>query len=127
MSIEYRNSAKPGAYCVLTALAVGIILLGGAEGVHAGPCTAQIAQLEQKIREAQAISPPGGPGEPSLPQSVGAQLHHQPTVRSVEGAESKANAEGAAALDHARQADAAGDANGCAKALQDAKDLYGIY
>jgi hypothetical protein len=127
MAMGYHNSAKPGAYRILTAFAVGIILLCGAEGVYAGPCTAQIAQLEQKIREAQAISPPGGPGEPSLPQSVGAQLHHQPTVRSVEGAESKANAEGAAALDRARHADTVGDANGCAKALQDAKDLYGVY
>jgi len=127
MSVEYRHSAKPGAYRVLTAVAVGFVLLGGAEGVYAGPCTAQIAQLEQNIREAQAISPPGGAGEPSLPQSVGAQLHHQPTVRSVEGAESKANAEGATALDRARHADAIGDATGCAKALQEAKDLYGVY
>ena len=127
MTMEYRCSARPGACRLLTAVAVGIVLLGGAEGVYAGPCTTQIAQLEQKIREAQAVSPPGGPGEPSLPQSVGAQLHHQPTVRSVEGAESKANAEGAAALDRARHADAVGDATGCAKALQDAKDLYGVY
>jgi hypothetical protein len=127
MAMEYHNSARPGVYRVLTAVAVGFNLLGGAEVVYAGPCTAQIAQLEQRIREVQAFSPQGGPGEPSLPQSVGAQLHHQPTVRSVEGAESKANAEGAAALDRARQADAAGDAKGCAKALQDAKDLYGIY
>jgi hypothetical protein len=127
MTMEDHSSAKPGAYLLLTAVAVGFVLLGGAEVVYAGPCTTQIAQLEQKIREAQAVSPPGGPGEPSLPQSVGAQLHHQPTVRSVEGAASKANAEGAAALDRARQADVAGDANGCAKALQDAKDLYGVY
>jgi hypothetical protein len=127
MSMGYYDCAKPAAFRALTAVAVGISLLGGVEAVHAGPCTTQIAQFEQRVREAQATSPPGGPGEPSLPQSVGAQLHHQPTVRSVEGAESKANAEGAAALDRARQADVAGDANGCAKALQDAKDLYGVY
>jgi hypothetical protein len=134
MSIHHHNCAKPGAFRVLTAVAVGInllvsflvTLLGSAEVAYAGPCTAQIAQVEQKIRELQASSPPGGAGEPSLPQSVGAQLHHQPTARSVEGAESKANAEGAAALDRARRADAAGDANACANALQDAKDLYGI-
>lgn len=127
MSMDYDNSAKPGAFRALTAVAVGINLLGGVELVYAGPCTTEIAQIEQKIRQLQASSPPGGAGAPSLPQSVGAQLHHQPTARSVEGAESKANAEGAAALDRARRADAAGDANGCAKALQDAKDLYGIY
>jgi hypothetical protein len=126
MSMDYDNSAKPGAYRALTAAAVGINLLCGVEVVYAGPCTTEIARVEQKIRQVQAVSPPGGPGEPSLPQSVGAQLHHQPTVRSVEGAESKANAEAVAALDRARKADAAGDANACANALQDAKDLYGI-
>jgi hypothetical protein len=126
MSMDYDNSARPGAYRALTAMAVGINLLGGVEVVYAGPCTTEIARVEQKIREVQATAPPGGAGEPSLPQSVGAQLHHQPTARSVEGAESKANAEAAAALDRARKADAAGDAKACANALQDAKDLYGI-
>ena len=126
MSMDYDNSARPGAYRALTAVAVGINLLGGVEVVYAGPCTTEIARVEQKIHQVQASAPPGGSGEPSLPQSVGAQLHHQPTVHSVQGAESKAGAEAAAALDRARKADAAGDAKACTDALQDAKDLYGI-
>jgi hypothetical protein len=100
--------------------------VGAATAAHAGPCTTQISQLEQQIRQAQAVSPPGGAGEPSAPQSVGAQLHHQPTPQAVESAEHKANADGEAALDRARKADAEGNAAACAKALTQAKDLYGL-
>jgi len=107
---------------VLTALA----LIGGAAAAHAGPCTAQISQVEQQIRRMQQASPPGGAGEPTGPQSVDAQLHHQPTPRSVQSAESKARADSAAALDRARKADAAGNASACAKALREAKLLYGL-
>ena len=100
--------------------------IGGVAAAQAGPCTAQIAQVEQQIRLAQASSPPGGAGEPSAPQSVGAQLHHQPTPGSVQSAESRARANADAALDRARKADAEGDASACRKALEQAKELYGL-
>jgi len=103
-----------------------VAFIGSAAAAHAGPCTAQIAQVEQQIRKAQAASPPGGAGEPTGPQSVEAQLHHQPTPQSVESAERKAKADSAAALDRARKADAAGNAAACAKALDEAKMLYGL-
>jgi hypothetical protein len=67
---------------------------GGA--AHSGTCTAQIAQLEQQIR---------GSG-PTAPQSIEAQLHHQPTPRTVQNAESKAIADADAALQRARQTNA---------------------
>jgi len=86
----------------------------------------QISQAEQQIRKAQAASPPGGAGEPTAPQSIGAQLHHQPTPQAVESAESKARADAEAALDRARKADAEGNASACAKALKEARQLYGI-
>ena len=70
-----------------------------------------------------ATGPESGP---SGPQSIGAQLHHQPTPGAVQNAESKANADAAAAFDRARRADAAGDADGCRKALEEARRLYGI-
>jgi len=98
----------------------------GSAVAQAGPCTEQIAQTEQKIRRAQAVAGPGEAGMPSGPQSVGAQLHHQPTPGSVESAEQKAREGAAAALDRARAADAAGDAARCARALEDAKELYGL-
>jgi hypothetical protein len=67
-----------------------------AHAAHSGTCTAQIAQLEQQIR---------GSG-PTAPQSIEAQLHHQPTPRTVQNAESKAIADAEAALQRARQANA---------------------
>jgi hypothetical protein len=103
-----------------------VVFLGGNIAAQAGPCTAQISQLEQRIRKAQASSPPGVAGEPSAPQSIGAQLHHQPTPNSVENAEHTANVEGEAAFARARIADAAGDASACAQALREARRLYGI-
>jgi hypothetical protein len=108
-----------------------VAVIGGVVAVpagpaHAGPCTQKIAQVEERIREVQAVSPPGGAGAPSAPQTIGAQLHHQPTAQSVENAESRAKADAAAAIDRARIADAKGDATACAAAIQDAKDLFGI-
>ncbi|MGA8649378.1 MAG: hypothetical protein WB677_01920 [Xanthobacteraceae bacterium] len=109
---------------ILVLITVGVI--GGGMAAQAGPCTTQISQVEQAIRQARAMSRPGGAGEPSAPQSVGAQLHHQPTPGSVQSAERVASAEGDAALERARKADAAGEAAACAKALVEAKALYGV-
>jgi len=102
------------------------VLIGTGAPCYAGPCTVEIAQVEQKIRQAQATAQPGGAGEPSAPQSIGAQLHHQPTPGSVQTAERKAKADAEAALDRARAADANGNAAACAKALRDARDIYGL-
>ena len=99
-----------------------VVTLLGAGAAQAGPCAARIAQLQQEIGSA-VTGPENGP---SGPQSIGAQLHHQPTPGAVQNAESKANADAAAALDRAREADAAGDASACNKALDDARRLYGI-
>ena len=60
---------------------------------HSGTCTAQIAQLERQIRGSRLTAP----------QSIDAQLHHQPTPRTVQNAESKAIANTDAALQPARQ------------------------
>jgi hypothetical protein len=64
------------------------------DAAHSGTCAAQIAQLEKQIR---------GSG-PMAPQSIEAQLHHQPTPRAVQNAESKAIAD--AALQRAREPNA---------------------
>jgi hypothetical protein len=104
---------------LLTALASA----GGTVTAAAGPCTVQIAQIARYVRQHAAPGPASGP---TAPQSIGAQLHHQPTPGSVEGAESKARADGAAALARARAADAAGDARACMRALDEAKLIYGL-
>jgi hypothetical protein len=99
-----------------------IVILAGTVNAQAGPCTAQIAAIERSIQS----TAPGPDAGPSAPQSVGAQLHHQPTPGSVQGAEHRARADGLAALDRARKADAAGDAAACAKAIDEAKLIYGL-
>jgi hypothetical protein len=103
-----------------------VAVIGGGMAAEAGPCSTEISRIEQKIRAAQVASPPSGAGDASAPQSVDAQLHHQPTPGSVQSAEHMANADGEAALARARNADAAGDKAACAKALMEAKAIYGI-
>jgi hypothetical protein len=109
-----RNTVALAALCGL------ILMLTPA--AYAGPCTAQIRNLEQQIK-LSAANPVVGP---SGTQTVGAQLHHQPTPTTVEHAEIKANADADAALDRARKADAAGNASGCHSALIEARRLYGL-
>jgi hypothetical protein len=109
---------------ILALIMVGVV--GGSAAAQAGPCANQIAQVEQDIARAQMASRPGGGGEPSAAQSVGAQLHHQPTPGSVQSAERMAIADGDAALERARKADAEGNAAACNKALAEAKAIYGV-
>jgi hypothetical protein len=104
----------------------GAALLASAVGAEAGPCTKQIAEVEQQIQQLRATPSSSGAGQPSAQQTVGAQLHHQPTPGSVENAQSKASTDASAALGRARKADAAGDAAACAAAIDEAKRLYGI-
>jgi hypothetical protein len=97
-------------------------LLFGAGLAHSGPCTAQIAAVEQQIKS----TPPGPQSGPTFPQTLGAQLHQQPTPLDVEHAERVANKDGEAALNAAKKADAEGDAAVCNANLARAKHLYDI-
>jgi len=98
------------------------LIVVAAPSAYAGPCTTQIGKLEQQIK-LSAANPIVGP---TATQTVGAQLHHQPTPSTVDHAEIKANADADAALERARKADAAGDASGCQSALVEARRLYGL-
>jgi hypothetical protein len=106
-------------------LSAAVAFVGSALAAQAGPCTKQISQLEAQIQSAQALQP-GEVGAPSAPQSIAAQLHRQPTAQSVESALSRASADGIAALDRAKKADAAGNAGECARALVEAREFYGL-
>jgi len=97
-------------------------LLAGGGVARSGPCTEQIAALEQQIE----VTPPGPNSGPTFSQTLGAQLHRQPTPGDVEHAERVANKDAAAALKRARKADAAGDAAACNAALERARRLYDI-
>jgi hypothetical protein len=95
----------------------GAILLGGGGAAISGPCTMQIERFERQLVQAADNEANG----PTAPQSVGAQLHYQPTPGSVQIAESNAAANVYNALQRARQADEDGDAAECANALAGAK------
>jgi hypothetical protein len=99
---------------------IGVGLAAGATAAEAGPCTTQIEEVSRDIERVASGAATG----PTAPQSIGAQLHHQPTPSSVEDALTKARAEARAALDRAREADARGDATACAKALTEAKEIF---
>jgi hypothetical protein len=92
---------KTSRIAVLTAL----LLLPGAECAWAGPCTAQIAQLQQLL--GISASNPSGLG---MPRNAGAAD----------------NADVVAALTRAKQADAEGNASECHRDLDEVRRLLGI-
>jgi hypothetical protein len=80
---------------VTTAVITATALCLGVASAHAGPCSSEIAQFEQAVRQSA-----GNPGAgPMAPQSIGAQLDRQPTPGSIKQAEERAQATFASALD----------------------------
>jgi hypothetical protein len=107
----------------MTAVFVVATTLGlSVPSAHAGPCSNEIAQFEQAVRQS-AGNPNAGP---MAPQSVGAQLDRQPTPGSVKRAERRAQAAFAATLARAKRLDARGDRAGCTSALAEAKRMYNL-
>ena len=102
------------------AAAAGAVL--STASAHAGPCSDDIAQFEQAVRQS-ASNPNAGP---FAGQSIGAQLERQPTPGSVERAEARAQATFEAALARAKRLDARGNRAGCTKALAAAKRMYNL-
>jgi hypothetical protein len=96
---------------------VGVALLPSITSVDADPCTTAIAKFEKAVRESANNSEAG----PTAPQSIAAQLEHQPTPGSVKRAEERAEAAFEAALTGAERLDARGDRAGCRRALADSK------
>ena len=103
-------------------LVVGTALVLSIASAPAGPCSNQIAQFEQAVRQS-ANNPGAGP---MAPQSVGAQIDRQPTPGSVKRAERRAQAAFNAALARAKRLDARGDRAGCMRALATAKGMYNL-
>ena len=129
MSIALWRGLTSGGRSFLVTTCAALCL--SITGALAGPCTAQIAELEQRVSPAPVSPAPASPAPvspqntPSAPQSVAAQLHRQPTPNTVQSAAGRANADADAALDQARKADAKNDADGCNEALDEARRLYG--
>ena len=96
------------------AMALALPVSGSA---HAGQCAQEIAVYESAVADLAAR---GWPAH----QSVRAQMHRQPTIRSATDADAQAKIDAAhdrAALDRARKADEAGDEAGCLRALSQAR------
>ena len=72
-----------------TALVVPIALALALTSARASPCSDEIASLETAINASES-TPALVPTEP---QSLGAQLHHQPTPQSVQRAEAAPSTE----------------------------------
>ena len=88
----------------------------------AGPCSADIAQFENTVRNS-AKNPDAGP---MGPQTLGAQLGHEPTPDSIERAEAQAQTRFEATLAQAKSLDAQGKSAECAQALSDAKLMFHV-
>jgi hypothetical protein len=104
----------------ITAALVGALLGLTAADASAGPCSSDIAAFEAAIANSQG-NPLAGL---TAPQSVGAQLEHQPTPGSVEQAEARLQKRFAAAMARARRYDAQGNRLGCTRELAKAKRMY---
>jgi hypothetical protein len=103
-----------------TVSVIGAVLCFYTTFAQAGPCSDDIAQFEAAIRQS-AGNPNAGL---TAPQSVGAQLEHQPTPQSVQRAQSRLRANFAAAMVRAKLLDSRGDGAGCGRALAAAKRMY---
>ena len=107
---------------------VAAVLVASTAPVFAGPCTDEISQMEGRIR---ALLEAGTRSGPSAAESSAARLHHQPTPRSIAGAESAVGSapaqttEAAKAMVTAREADSRGDQSACEQALSEVKRLIG--
>src|SRR5499427_2242162 len=89
---------------------------------QAGPCSTEIAQFEQAVRQS-ANNPNAGP---FARQSVGAQLDRQPTPGSIKRAERRARAAFEKTLTRAKRFDARGNRSGCTRALAEARGMYNL-
>jgi hypothetical protein len=107
-----------------TSLAILVAALSAlaASPAQAGPCSAEIAQFVQAVRQS-AKNPNAGP---IAPQSIGAQLGWEPTPTEIRRAQARAWSAFRAALAHARHLDRRGDP-GCNAALARAKDMYNLH
>jgi hypothetical protein len=95
----------------------------------AGPCIKDIESMQTRIEARLNATAAAGP---TAKQSVGAQMHRQPTPGSIANAERKLGELSPStivkvkeAMDRARKADAAADESGCRKALEEVARIIG--
>jgi hypothetical protein len=104
----------------ITTALVCAVLAFAATNALGGPCTSDIADFEAAIRNSQG-NPFAGL---TAPQSVGAQLEHQPTPSSVAQAQAQLKKNFAATMARAKRYDTQGNRPGCTSELAKAKRMY---
>lgn len=87
---------------------------------QAGICTKKVDQFERAIRQTSLPSSAG----PTAPETIGAELGHQPTPASVKAAATRAQSRFSALLANAKALDARGKHTACMRALSDAKMMF---
>ena len=108
--------SNPGITAALVCAVLGLT----AANAWAGPCTSDIAEFEAAIAKSQG-NPLAGL---TAPQSVGAQLGHEPTPASVKQAKARLKKTFAATMARAKRYDAQGNQAGCTRELTAAKRMY---
>jgi hypothetical protein len=103
-----------------------VLALAGALALFATPvlasaCMDEIKRLEQRLADAKS----NPADQPTGKQTVDAQLSYQPTPKSVEQAELKADATVRAILSRAKTFDAQSKTSECEAAVADAKLHFG--
>ena len=88
----------------------------------AGPCVAQIEQIDKALSQSGSKWNVGPTGQ----QTAAAQRHVQPTPQVVERAEQSAQERLNALLARARSLDAAGDGTECAKVVEQIRMMTGL-
>jgi hypothetical protein len=101
---------------------IATTLMGIQASAFAGPCSDEIAKLQKVADETQVHRFVG----PTESQSVGAQLHHQPTPESIAVAENMASGRVDAVLKRAKTLDDAGKEADCMTSVGEAKLLLGL-
>jgi hypothetical protein len=112
-------------------LGLGLIALALASAsAYGGPCENEIYDADIALNKRLDSAAQQGQ---STSQSVGAQLHRQPTPGSIAAAEGKAGDLSEADvrtvtedMEAARKADSAEDLAGCEKALADVRRILGV-
>jgi hypothetical protein len=93
--------------------------LAGGPSAHAGPCTGAISRFETARHRSAATQ-----GVlPTAPQTIAAQLGHQPTPASIGRADKRAQAGFDAVLARAERLDVQND-GACTQALDQAKQIF---
>jgi hypothetical protein len=115
-----QGRARMPGYRIITGLAITVMVALIPAFAHAGPCSDDIAQFKETVRQS-AGDPDAGL---MAPQSVDAQLGHQPTPGSLKRAKDRLHAEFSARMARAERLDKRGDREGCMRALAAAKRMY---